>query len=84
MKKMKSKIATALVLGAISFGVFSFTTTPINAQSTNSEVSVNESEVEPGCMTAFFRQVYFLLVPNRDYRIGGSDTFVNYPSNALD
>lgn len=38
MKFIKSKITVALLLTIISFGAFSFTTTPVNAQSTVSKM----------------------------------------------
>lgn len=39
MKLIKSKLVVALALAAISFGAFSFTTTPVNAKETVSTVS---------------------------------------------
>ena len=86
MKILKVKLVTALVLGAISFGMFSFTTTPINAQVTNSVATVAETEVEVGLWTslgkAFVRGIIYGA--GLDFLIGGSNNSVNYPSNTLD
>ena len=93
MKKMKTKIATALVLGAISFGMFSFTTTPINAQVTTSVITVeaeNEEAALPAVLVvAFVRGVVAGAVVGLAYRaytyLTSSQAGVNnYPSNALD
>ena len=92
MKIIKTKIATALVLGAISFGMFSFTTTPINAQSTNSVVTVaNEAETAGIRASAARRLAGFVVFAvaaavevAADYLFGYEDAAIEYPGNTLD
>ena len=88
MKIIKTKIATALVLGAISFGMFSFTTTPINAQVTTSQVSVNETDSEAALWTLLGRAALRGLAAGLGYILGerliGSEQQAEYPGNALD
>ena len=86
MKKMRSKIATALVLGAMAFGMFSFTTTPINAQSTNSVIGENSADIGICIRPTYTRSglTCFIFTIATSYLYGSNNGLSDYPTTALD
>lgn len=84
MRILKIKLVTALVLGAISFGMFSFTTKPINAQSTNSEVLINEATSELGFWQLNSNAEHILTAAVNYLIYGGQNETSQYPNDIID